>query len=65
MQEPVRIAPSEARAKVKAGAALLVCGYSDPEMFKSMRLEGAISLQEFESTVGALPKTQEIVFYCA
>ncbi|MBI5117142.1 rhodanese-like domain-containing protein [Candidatus Poribacteria bacterium] len=65
MQEPLRVPPSEARGKVKSGDALLVCAYSDAEMFKSMHLEGAISLQEFESKVAALPKTQEIVFYCA
>jgi hypothetical protein len=30
-----------------------------------MRLEGAISLQEFKNRASQVPKDQEIIFYCA
>ena len=44
----VRITPQEAYSKVKAGQAILVCGYEDEEKFKAMRLERAISFAGFQ-----------------
>lgn len=61
----VRIAPKEAYEKVKAGQALLVCGYEDEEKFKAMRLEMAVPFDEFQKMLPDLPKDREIVFYCA
>ncbi len=61
----VRITPKETYEKVKAGQALLVCGYEDEEKFKAMRLEMAVSFDEFQKMLPALPKDKEIVFYCA
>lgn len=61
----IRITPKEAYEKVKAGQALLVCGYEDEEKFKAMQLEMALSFSEFQKTLPALPKDKEIVFYCA
>ena len=65
MTEPERIRPEETFEKLKAGTALLVCAYDDEEKFKRLRLEGAISFNELRSRLGALPKDQEIIFYCA
>ena len=65
MPEPERVGPGETFAKLKAGAAVLVCAYDDEEKFKRLHLEGAISLSEFRSRLDALPKGQEIIFYCA
>ncbi len=50
--------------EVQAGQVLLVCAYEDPERFATMRLEGAISIQEFRARRPSLPKDQEIIFYC-
>jgi hypothetical protein len=50
---------------VKSGKALLVCGYDDDAKFKALRLEGALSLKEFETRLPKLSKDQEIIFYCA
>jgi rhodanese-related sulfurtransferase len=61
----VRIAPKEAYEKVKAGQALLVCGYEDDEKFRAMRLEMAVPFSEFEKMQPSLPKDREIIFYCA
>ncbi len=63
--EPERISPEEAYKKLKAGTALLVCAYDDEDKFRTMHLEGAISLSEFRSKLPSLSKDQEIVFYCA
>jgi len=60
-----RITPQEAHARVSAGQALLVCAYEDPARFAELRLEGAISIQEFRSRRATLPRDQEIIFYCA
>ena len=65
MSEPERVGPKEIAEKLEAGAALLVCAYDDEEKFKRFHLEGAISLNEFRSRLGALPKNQEVIFYCA
>jgi len=65
MIEVKRILPLEARQKTESGSALLVCAYESEELCKRNRLEGALSLQEFNSRVPQLDKSQEIVFYCA
>jgi len=65
MAEVARITPQEAHARVSAGQALLVCAYEDPTRFAALRLEGAISIQEFRTRRARLPRDQEIIFYCA
>ncbi len=65
MAEPIRISPEEARRKVTSGSALLVCAYEDDEKCKKLHLEGAIFLTELKPKLSALPKDQEIIFYCA
>jgi rhodanese-related sulfurtransferase len=65
MTEAKRITPAEARRKVQGGSALLVCAYESEELWKKMRLEGAISLGELQSRLPSSDKGQEIIFYCA
>ena len=65
MAKVARITPQEARARVVAGQALLVCAYDDPARFAEIHLEGAISIQEFRARRASLPREQEIIFYCA
>jgi rhodanese-related sulfurtransferase len=65
MAASMRVAPEEIYPRVKSGETVLVCAYDNEETFRSMRLKGAISLQEFKSRASGLPKDQEIVFYCA
>jgi len=60
-----RITPKDARARVKAGKALLVCAYPEEWTFQDMRLEGAISLKTLEKKLPSVSKDQEIIFYCA
>jgi hypothetical protein len=61
----VRITPQEAYSKVKAGQALLVCGYEEEEKFRALRLEMAVSFAEFQKMLPTLLKDKEIIFYCA
>lgn len=65
MTEIARITPEKVRPKVKAGEALLVCAYDSEETFRKMRLEGAISLDEFKENLPDITEAKEIVFYCA
>lgn len=65
MAEILRVSSEEVRQRVTAGKALLVCAYDDEDTFRSMRLEGAISLKDLDARLSALPREQEIVFYCA
>ena len=64
MAKMERISPDDAMKKVKAGEALLVCSYGDDNC-KKILLEGALLRSEFESKTKALPKSQEIIFYCS
>lgn len=63
MTEPIRISAEEARNKVTAGEALLVCAYEDAEKFRHAHLQDAISFQDFKARVPALSREQMIVFY--
>ncbi len=63
MAEPERISPGAASEKTKSGKALLVCAYDDAEKCRKMRLEGSMSLADFQSKPA--PKDQEVIFYCA
>ncbi len=40
-------------------------GYDDDAKCRQIALEGSISLTEFQSRLPALPKSQEIIFFCA
>jgi rhodanese-related sulfurtransferase len=59
-----RISPQQAKQDMASGT-LLVCGYDSKEKFGQNHLEGAMSLDEFRSREGSLPKDREIIFYCA
>jgi hypothetical protein len=60
-----RIGVQDARRMTEAGQALLVCAYADEAKCRMVNLAGSVSLTNFESRVGSLPKSQEIIFYCA
>lgn len=63
MADIVRVGVEEARRKATAGQALLVCAYEDEAKCRVLNLDGSISLTTFESRVGFLPKSREIIFY--
>ena len=65
MTDPIRISVEDARQKVSTGSALLVCAYDDDEKFRNNNLQGAISLNDFRTTLPSLSTEQEIIFYCA
>jgi len=65
MADIERISVEQAHQKVNAKQALLVCAYEDEAKCRMVNLEGSISLTSFQSRVASLPKTQEIIFYCA
>ncbi len=65
MADVPRISVEEARRKVKAKEALMVCAYDDAEKYQKVNLEGSISFASFQSRLSSLPKNQEIIFYCA
>jgi rhodanese-related sulfurtransferase len=44
---------------------MLVCAYDDDEKFEQNHLQGAFSLDEFESQADSLRKDREIIVYCA
>lgn len=62
---PERIGPQEAYNKVSAGEALFVCAYDSEEKFATSKLQGAISVTEFQALLPALAKESEVIFYCA
>lgn len=65
MTTPERVTPQEIYPRVKSGEALLVCAYGDEAKCRTMHLERALLLKEFQAKLPGLFKDQEIVFYCA
>ena len=65
MADVERISVEDARRRVDAKRALLVCAYEDEAKCRMINLEGSISLTSFQSRLASLPKSQEIIFYCA
>jgi rhodanese-related sulfurtransferase len=64
MKTVKRVSPQDVNRTLEAGTALLVCVYDDEDLFRKMKLPGALSLKDFRSRVPSLPKDQEIIFYC-
>ena len=64
MAEVERVSVEEARAAARAGRAKLVCAYDDARCSR-IRLEGATTLRELERQAASLPRSQELIFYCA
>lgn len=60
-----RIDVEAARTRTQSGQALLVCAYDDEQKCRSMLLEDAITLGEFEARRGDLAPDQDIILYCA
>jgi hypothetical protein len=65
MADIERISVEQAHEEVNANEALLVCAYDDDAKWRMVNLEGSMSLTSFQDRVASLPKTQEIIFYCA
>ena len=65
MADIERISVEEAHRKVAANQALLVCAYDDEARCRKLNLDGSISLTSFQSKVASLPKSHEIIFFCA
>jgi len=65
MHKVPRINPEEVYPKLRSGEALLVCAYDSDARFRQVHLEGAMSLEEFNTLRPTLPRDREIVFYCA
>ena len=60
-----RISVEQAHRRVKEHQALLVCAYEDETKCRMLNLDGSITLASLQCRVDSLPKTQEIIFYCA
>jgi hypothetical protein len=62
---PDRIDPQQAYDDLQSREALLVCAYDDDDKCAQYPLSGAISLTEFQAQERSVPKSREIIFYCA
>jgi hypothetical protein len=61
-----RLEPQEVRRRMQGDdGALLVCAYNDTEKCKKQGIEESIPYPEFESKLDSIPKSKEIVFFCA
>ena len=65
MADVERISAEEARRRVDAKRALLVCAYEDEAKCRAVNLDGSVSLTSFQSKAASMPKSQEIIFFCA
>ena len=65
MKKPKDIDPTQAREKVRAGRATLVCAYDDEAKCRQLLLDGAISMTELRRTLPERSKDEELILYCA
>ena len=65
MKKPKDIDPTQAREKVRAGRATLVCAYDDESKCKKVLLDGAISMSQLRRTLPERNKDEELILYCA
>ena len=65
MAVPIRISAEEVYRKLKSSDAILVCAYDSDEKYERSKIENSIPYSRFKSTFPNIPKTQEIIFYCA
>ncbi len=65
MTDVPRIRVEEARRRVTAGEAVLVCAYDDEEKCGRFPLEGALTPRQLESRLDSIPKDRPLIFYCA
>jgi hypothetical protein len=65
MKKPKGIDPTQAREKVQAGEATLICAYEDDEKCSRMLLDGSITMRQLKATLKKRNKDEELIFYCA
>ena len=65
MKKPKGIDPTQARDKVEAGTATLVCAYEDDEKCSKILLAGSITMKQLKAGLSKRQKDEELVFYCA
>lgn len=65
MKKPKGIDPTQAREKVNAGEATLVCAYEDDEKCGKVLLDGSITMRQLKATLPKRNKDEELIFYCA
>lgn len=63
--KPSRINAEEVYTKVKTNNALLVCAYESNEKYAQYNIDGSIPFSEFADMLPSIPKTREIIFFCA
>jgi hypothetical protein len=64
-QKEREIDPTQAREKVQAGRATLVCAYDDETKCRKLMLDDAISMTELRRTLPERNKDEELILYCA
>jgi hypothetical protein len=65
MKKPKGIDPTQAREKVQAGEATLVCAYEEVEKCNKLLLDGAIPMAQLRASLKSRNKDEELIFYCA
>ncbi len=65
MKKPKGIDPTQARDKVRAGEATLVCAYEEVEKCSKLLLDGAIPMAKLRASLKERNKDEELILYCA
>ena len=65
MKKPKGIDPTQAREKVQAGEATLVCAYEEVEKCGKVLLDGSITMRQLKASLKERSKDEELILYCA
>src|SRR4051812_48153259 len=60
-----RISPDEvARLRESGAKVVMACAYDDDANFNRIAIDGSTSFSGLQAMLDALPKDQEVIFYC-
>lgn len=65
MKKPKGMDSTQAREKVEAGDATLVCAYEDDEKCGRILLDGSTTMRRLKASLKKRSKDEELIFYCA
>ncbi len=62
---PERLKAEEARKLIENEGAMLVCAYDDEAKCKNIGIEEAVPYPDLKPRLDSIPKSKELVFFCA
>lgn len=60
-----RLTADEVRQRIEGNDAMLVCAYNDTEKCAQFGIDESTPYPELKSQLDSIPKSKELIFFCA